>query len=55
MQFLFYIVNTSSGVVYGTDDTNEAYELSSCDDLYVIDSFTGSHLIQKDSIEIKEV
>lgn len=54
MQFLFYIVNTSSGVVYGTDDKDEAYELSNHDDLYVIDSLTGVYIVYEESIKIKE-
>ena len=55
MKFRYYITDTCSGTVSGTDDSGLAHDLSLDDDLFIIDTELGKFVNQDgDDVDIRE-
>lgn len=53
MSFRYYITNLIDGTVEGTDDTQSAENLATCEDFFVVDSNTGEWVIRGDRSTIE--
>lgn len=53
-KFRYYITNLFEGAVQGTDDTKVAEEASNCDEMFIVDTETGSWIINEEPIQIEE-
>lgn len=53
-KFRYYITNLFEGEVQGTDDTKVAEEASNCDEMFIVDTETGSWIINEEPIQIEE-
>jgi len=54
-KFRFYIADISDGSIKGTNNEQDAKDLSASDNFYVVDSETGETLYNGDRTEVKEM
>ncbi len=54
MKFRFYITDTYSGSVVGTNDEQKAHDLSASEDFFVVDTQTGEWITTDGAVEVTE-